>query len=186
MSQSASAFDELSGAQKLIYDAPHMANTESGQTIVYHYQGTRATEKPLRDTVILSVTGKVDAERRDVAIEFLSDANEVVMPEFPGYRGNPVIIAMLEHVARSLGQQTGGGALYFRNRIRDALAAEKTRVTREEQEVAGKAVEASVVEFKPFTGEQLPVALAGHRIVDLSSELQRHGTRRADRHRGCH
>jgi len=55
---------------------------------------------------------------------FLSGENKLALPDFKGFRGNPIIIGMLEHIAQSMGRETGGGVLYFRNRIRDALAEE--------------------------------------------------------------
>ena len=39
---------------------------------------------------------------------------------------------MLEHLAQSMGHESGGGALYFRNRIRDRLAAEDLKVSTHE------------------------------------------------------
>jgi len=122
------AFDELTPAQQLIYDAPHLANTEAGQTLVYGYSSQFTAEPAHTDQIKLSIKNAVGDDKRDVSLQFLSGENRMPLPDFDGFRGNPVIIGMLEHVAQSIGNETGGGVLYFRNRIRDALAAETTKI----------------------------------------------------------
>lgn len=166
-SSSALAFSQLTPAQALIYENPHLANTRDGERIRYTYRSENAGGKPVEDTVLETITASSDDdERRDVSIDFLSGSRQLNLPEFPGYRGNPVIIAMLEHVARTLGAETGGGTLYFRNRIRDALAHHQITVDDTRIDYDGRKVDARRVEFKPFAGDSY---LAGFPAIASST-----------------
>lgn len=129
---SAVAFDELNEAQSLLFDSPHLVNTENGQSISYRYLREVDEKEPVEDLVTMNVTAQIDDERRDVEINFLTEERHLALPPFPGYRGNPVLMAMLEHVVREIGKDTGDGALYFRNRIRDVLASD-TEISNLEQ-----------------------------------------------------
>lgn len=150
----ATAFDELTPAQAWIYDRSHLANTESGQSLTYSYSGTDAENAAVTDTAHLSIIASTDEDRRDVEIEFLSGERHLSLPAFKGYRGNPMIIAMLEHVAQSLSAQTGGGALYFRNRIKDALASDELELVEEVTTYKDQEIDAVVMTFYPFTNDQ--------------------------------
>jgi len=148
------AFEELNEAQTLLFDSPHLMNTKNGQTIAYSYRSVVNEEAPIEDTVTVNVTAQIDDERRDVEIDFLTDERRLVLPPFPGYRGNPVLMAMLEHVVRAIGQNTGGGTLYFRNRIRDALAGDQVSIEKQKMSINDNEVDTTVVQFQPFENDQ--------------------------------
>jgi len=154
MCSAALAFDELNEAQTLLFDSPHLMNTQDGQSISYRYRSATNDEDPIEDTVTMSVTAQVDDERRDVKIDFLTDDRHLVLPPFPGYRGNPVLMAMLEHVVREIGKDTGGGTLYFRNRIRDALAGDEVSIEKQKMALNDNEIDATVVQFQPFLNDQ--------------------------------
>lgn len=142
----ASAFEELNEPQTLIYDTSHLEKTKAGNTIVYEYQYLNtASDESIQDKVVLSIVKEHENAQRDVSIKFLSDERKLPLPDFSNRRGNPVIIGMLEHLAQSIGRETGGGALYFRNRIRDKLAADDVEII----QTANK----SEFSFSPFTND---------------------------------
>ena len=148
------AFDELNEAQTLLFNSPHLLNTQDGQSISYRYRSEVDEEEPIEDVVTVSVTAQIDDERRDVEIDFLTDERKLILPPFPGYRGNPVLMAMLEHVVRGIGEDTGGGTLYFRNRIRDALASDNVSIEKRKMSVNDNEIDATVVQFQPFENDQ--------------------------------
>jgi len=154
LSGTAAAFDDLNEAQKLLFDSPHMMNTSDGQSISYRYRSKIDEKDPIEDKVTVNITAKVDDERRDVEIDFLTDERHLVLPPFPGYRGNPVLMAMLEHIAREIGEDTGGGVLYFRNRIRDGLASDKVSIEKRTMSVNDSDIDATIVQFQPFESDQ--------------------------------
>lgn len=149
------AFDELNQAQTLLFNSPHLMNTKDGQSINYAYHSNMDENKIVDDVVTLNITAEVDEERRDVEIDFLTDERHLILPPFPAYRGNPVLMAMLEHVVREVGEDTGGGALYFRNRIRDELASENVSVKEQEISVNENKIDATVLQFQPFQKDKM-------------------------------
>lgn len=144
------AFDELNDAQTLVYDQAHLAKTAVDDVLVYHYRATHGGAAEIDDEATLTVSAETDAERRDVTLDFLSDERAMNLPTFNGYRGNPVVIVMLEHLAQAMSAETGGGALYFRNRIRDGMAREDATVGRSVADFDGERIEIDTVTFHPF------------------------------------
>jgi len=161
----AHAFEKLTEAQSWIYDRGHLANTTQGQILSYHYTAQDDTEQNVDDKASVAIMGEHDDGRRDVEIDFLSEDRHLPLPVFNGYRGNPVIIAMLEHIAQSVSAESGGGALYVRNRIRDALASEKVMVETQQIRYNDRDVVATRITFHPFTDD---VHLSGDQLIRQS------------------
>ena len=149
----AHSFEQLTPAQKLIYDRPHLSNTAAGQSIRYRYASRMGTAEVVVDRVLLTITKILPDDRRDVAVDFLSAERRMALPDFPGYRGNPVIIVMLEHIAQGFGRATGGGVLYFRNRIRDAMARAGVAVEPLSLAYREATIDATRVAFSPFSDD---------------------------------
>ena len=147
------AFEDLNEAQALIYDRAHLATLSEGDEVVYRYEAILDGGAPVEDTVRLEVQGEPDEERRDVTLDFLSGERHLILPSFEGYRGNPVLIAMLEHISQSLAATSGGGALYFRNRIRDGIAGEAAEVESASMTFGDRDVETTSLAFEPFRGD---------------------------------
>ncbi len=148
-----SAFEQLTAAQALIYDTGHLGNTLEGDVIKYHYAAIDTAGDEITDVATLTIAKALPEGRRDVELDFLTDSRHLSLPAFPGYRGNPVIIAMFEHVAQTMGAATGGGTLYFRNRIRDALADKRIIVESDTAQYAEQEIETSKVSFSPFSND---------------------------------
>jgi len=146
-------FEALTAAQSLIYDTAHLANTVAGQQIRYRYLGRLPGGEDIEDSASLSITAAHEGDKRDVTLEFLTAERRLPLPDFTAFRGNPLIIAMLEHVAQSFGSETGGGVLYFRNRIRDALAGSGARIEQIDAEYGGATVKATRLSMQPFAGD---------------------------------
>ena len=149
----AQAFDQLTTAQNLVYGRAHLSNTLVGQQILYRYRSQKSADDIVNDRVLLSITKSYDDDKRDVVLEFLSDDRHMILPDFNEFRGNPVIIAMLEHIAQSFGRETGGGVLYFRNRIRDALAESSTGIEEITVDYGATTIAATRVSFAPFIND---------------------------------
>ena len=147
------AFEQLTAAQALIYETGHLANTLEGDVIEYHYEAADTDVEDTTDVAFLTITKSFPDGRRDVELNFLTDSRHLPLPAFPGYRGNPVIIAMFEHAAQTMSAATGGGTLYFRNRIRDALADQSVTVEAGKAQYADQEIETSSISFSPFTND---------------------------------
>jgi len=149
----AQSFENLTPAQSLVYGTAHLSNTVAGQEINYRYKSRTAAGDVVDDRAILSIVNSHDEDKRDVALNFLTGEQHLPLPDFTDFRGNPVIIAMLEHIAQRFGRETGGGVLYFRNRIRDALANKNNRIEPVEIAYHDNTIEALRLVFSPFTGD---------------------------------
>ncbi len=147
------AFEELTEAQNLVYDTAHLSNTDAGQQVKYRYRSRTAPDDIVTDRVLLSIEKAHQDDRRDVTLDFLSAERHVAFPDFTAFRGNPVVIAMLEHIAQSFGRKTGGGVLYFRNRIRDALAKKSTRIEPVTVSYRSGTIDATRILLIPFFGD---------------------------------
>ena len=144
--------EELNAAQVLIYDTPHLAGTDAGQEIAYAWTETGGADGALEDRATLEVTAAHEDGRRDVTLDFLTGERRLELPAFEGWRGNPVLMATLERFAQDFATAGGGGALYFRNRMRDALAdAPSTEDV--ELDWAGGTVAGTRIEFAPFVDD---------------------------------
>ena len=152
--QQINAFEGLNEAQSWIYDRSHLSNTNAGQTLEYSYKGEDSNSAEINDRASLSIVSKHDDETRDVEISFLTGERHLPLPPFSGYRGNPVIIAMLEHIAQTMSAQSGGGALYFRNRIRDALAGSDVVLEPHKISYADKEYSGTKITFHPFLNDE--------------------------------
>lgn len=152
--QQSNAFEGLNEAQSWIYDRSHLSNTTAGQTLDYSYKGEDSSSVEINDRASLSIVSKHDDDTRDVEISFLTGERHLPLPPFSGYRGNPVIIAMLEHIAQTMSAQSGGGALYFRNRIRDSLAGSDVVLESHNIRYADKEYSGTRITFHPFLNDE--------------------------------
>jgi hypothetical protein len=172
----AHAFEQLTPAQNLVYGTSHLSNTRAGQQILYRYHSQSSADDNVNDRVLLSITKSHDDDKRDVVLDFLSADRHMILPDFNEFRGNPVIIAMLEHIAQSLGRETGGGVLYFRNRIRDALADSHTNIEEITMDYGATTIAATRVSFAPFINDsylaEKPEYTGATFSILLSEEVQ--------------
>lgn len=167
----AHSFENLTAAQILVYDTAHLSNTVAGQQINYRYYSQIATDDIIADRVSLSIKKSHEDNKRDVGLDFLTGERHLALPDFNAFRGNPVIIAMLEHIAQSFGRETGGGALYFRNRIRDALAKENTQIVQITVEYGDRTIGATRLIFLPFSGDVYLVENPEYTLANFSITL---------------
>lgn len=151
---SAYAFETLNEAQTHIYDSNHLSTTSEGQVLTYRYLSQDSLSDTTEDEAKLSIVATHDDGRRDVEVDFLSDERHLPLPPFEAFKGNPVIIAMLEHIAQSMSSQSGGGALYFRNRIRDALASQDVQLEDGISRYQDSDYKSTTITFYPFVEDQ--------------------------------
>ena len=148
--------DALNEAQSLIYERPHLAGTAAGDELRYAWtaSGSGAERGEVTDRATLTVAAAHEDGTRDVRLDFLSGERRLALPDFDGWRANPVLLAAFERFAQDFASASGGGggALYFRNRMRDALAgAPSTEAV--ELEFGGARVAATRIEFAPFADD---------------------------------
>lgn len=149
----AHAADEYSVAEQRVFLDNQMKNVSKTTTIEYRFVQTGAPEDNFEDAVKLNV-GEGPADKRTLAVEYLSGKHKMDLPSIEGGTGNPVILYFLEHDIRDLHDRLGGQQAYFRKRIRLALAntAQVKAIT---FSFKGKRIEGSEVTIEPYANDAL-------------------------------
>lgn len=147
------AADEYSAAEQRVFLDKHMANVTKATTIEYLYTQTGDVKDSFEDLVKLNV-GEGAAEKRTLAVEFLTGTHKIELPSVEGGVGNPVILYFLEHDIRNMHDRLGGQQAYFRKRIRLALADGAT-VKPIKLSYGGKSVDGSEVTIDPYVNDSL-------------------------------
>ncbi|HEU0157201.1 MAG TPA: hypothetical protein VFQ82_14095 [Stellaceae bacterium] len=149
----------LSQAQTALFATNHLAAISRPETLDYTFRHDGA--EPYGDTVSLSVRAVHEDGSKDVAVAFLSGSRRVEMPEVARFHGNPLIMYFLEWDVRAMQRATGGAAVYFRNRIRDAFAEAQTEdatIT-----IDGRKQPATMIVLQPYLHDPAVARFAGLR-----------------------
>ncbi len=99
--------------------------------------------------VDLTVTAAGADSQADIELRFAFPEQQIEFPKFERTTSNPVIMAFLEYDVLQMSSITGGGELYFRNRILHSLANAKP-VDNFQVAYRGSQVAATLIEFRPF------------------------------------
>lgn len=113
---------EISPAEKLLFETDQLGNVKGPQTLRYDYT-RRGSLEPAFDDVVTVDVGKKDVDgKAPVSAHFLSGDKAVEIPAVKEATGNPALLGFLERDIREMKRLTGGSVNYFRKRIRLALA----------------------------------------------------------------
>ncbi len=113
---------QLSEANQALYTTNHLKSITEPATLIYDFERKGGLGGALKDAVEEKITEVLPSGRKNLSFQFLSGENRIRFPPQYGFNGNPIFMMFLEHDVRELQRLTGGNALYFRNRIRNALA----------------------------------------------------------------
>jgi len=133
-----SAKAPLSAAQKLMFDRPHLKKIHKPVVLIYDFQRKGMQLKKLglafKDRVRVIIDRVRAGGGKDISFEFFTGKHRLPYADIGNFHGNPILMLFLNNDLRAQRRVLGGQVNYFRNRIRDALAA-KARV--EDVTVAG-------------------------------------------------
>ena len=157
VSQPAMAGTE-SDPQKLLFDAPYLANLKPPASLTYAYRHHTADEKTFGKNFADQV--RLDLSKSDepgglnkVSMTIFSGPRQRVIDARSDVRGNPVIMIFLERDLWEMKRRIGGAPVYFRNSIRrsfrEASDVKKTTVTYRGAELPG-----FVVTIRPFENDK--------------------------------
>jgi hypothetical protein len=124
-----------------------------GDSVVYGFSsnadpGAGPGSPAAEGSVELAVRAAADGSREAVlAIEKAGRAQRY--DPFSASAGNPVFLAFMEEVVRTMAEATAGSPFYIRNRLREALSAQD-RIEPIEMELDGAPVAAERLTFRPF------------------------------------
>ena len=109
----------LSAAQLALFASDHLHAIQTPTIIRYSFAAKNGTDSFV-DNVTIGVEPRPDGTK-DVHTDFLSGDHHLPFAPASGFKGNPVLMFFLERDVMEMHKTTGGSALYFRNRIREAF-----------------------------------------------------------------
>lgn len=145
---------ELSKANQVLYTTHHLESINEPVRLTYDFEKKGSLEDTFKDTVEVTVTKVRDTGRKDLSFRFLSGEHYVEFEPQHNFFGNPVFMLFLERDVREMDRLTGGSALYFRSRIRHALAG-KAKVEPVIFTFRGKEYEGTEISVQPYRDAEL-------------------------------
>ena len=143
-----------SEANIALFSTNHLESINAPTRIIYDYERKGSLDDDFRDRVLVLVTKILPSGRKNLSFKFLSGKRKVRFPSYKSFTGNPVFMLFLERDAREMQKMTGGNALFFRNRVRHALAG-LANVTPTTFSFEGKTLDGKEIRVKPFTRKSL-------------------------------
>ena len=140
----------LSPAQIALFETPHLQNIREGATL--DYQVVREGPSGFTDKVAMHVRRVHPDGTKDLSFDFLTGPRRVAYPEIGQFRGNPLLMLVLERDVQEMKQTLGLSATYFRNRVREAFVEHATLVDGEFA-LDGKTMPARLLTVRPFADE---------------------------------
>ena len=153
----------LSPAQVALFETPHLHGLPVPVRLDYAFRREENGKDPLEDRIWLDVRAGSEPGRLDVHPQFLTGPRAIQYPPAVGFRGNPLLLFALDRDTRELSAATGGSALWFRNRIRRALADAAETAAVEVELGDGRRVPATEFGVTPFGGEPRARRFQGRR-----------------------
>ena len=145
--------EEMSSANVQLFIEPHLSSINTPSRIFYKFKKESTREDNFTGNVILNIVKIDEQEKKYITFRYLKGRNKVRFPPQVGAKGNPIFMLFFERDARDMQRLTGGNALFFRSRIRHAIAA--TEYKEIEISFNGKTYPAKEIYFKPFLKTKL-------------------------------
>ena len=137
----------LSAAQIALFGSDHLAEIKSPAILDYSFQ--HAGSEPYEDNVALALSEVHSDGSKDVSVEFLTGEHRMEFSPVSRFHGNPLIMYFLEWDVRGMHKLTGGSALYFRNRIREAFV-DQAEIADTSITVNGRTEPATAITMQPY------------------------------------
>lgn len=155
------AAQDISPAEKLLFQTNHMQSIRTPVTLTYSYRKEGAAEAGFEDEVQVDVTRINPDKSVSVSVQFLSGEKNIPLPQMENARGNPALLGFLERDIEEMKRLTGGSTGYFRKRIRLALVeVQSLRPVR--FVYGGKDRQGQEVRIQPYLNDPLRERFAGY------------------------
>jgi len=145
---------DLSPANRALFTSDHMASIHQPTVLVYDFERKGTLEPAFTDTIEANVTGIEPDGGKDMSFHFMNGKNHIEFRDFSDFVGNPIFMLFLERDVRELQRLTRGSAVYFRGRIRDALAG-SAMMEPTTFEFHGKTLKGTEIRIEPFVKDPL-------------------------------
>jgi hypothetical protein len=142
----------ISPAETLLFETDHLARIKGPTVLIYDFRKVSNVEPGFSDKVQLDVAssnGKTSA-----TLHFLTGKHQHDIPALENAHGNPVLLGFLERDIAEMKRLTGGSTVYFRKRVRMALA-EGAQIGKQSITYAGKSLPAQTVRIQPYLNDPM-------------------------------
>ncbi len=151
-SATSTAEDQISAAEKLLFQTAHLQNVQTTATLLYEFRKTGSAETGFNDTVEIRIHTAGGTKRALVA--FFTKERKIDFPEVNRPEGNPLLLYFLERDIHQMERLTGGKARYFQKAIRLALAR-SARVAETQVSHGGRTLPATEITIAPYLDDPL-------------------------------
>ncbi len=146
--------DKITEAERQLFLEKHFADTTQKQ-IDYVYRQSGPSMEKLDDKVKVDVREHHNDGTASVNVNFLTGDNHTPIEPIDHAEGNPALLGFLERDIAQMKRLTGGSTVYFRKRIRLALADEKVKVDKVNVNYENKKVAAKRIEIAPYLNDPM-------------------------------
>ena len=164
---------EITGANKLLFGTNHLESITEPVQLVYDFKKSGTLGKTFDDGIVITIKKVLSSGRKNISFRFLTGKNKIRFPSANGGNANFVFQAFLENDVREMNHQTGGSALFFRNRVRHALAG-NSQVVSTTFDFDGKTYEGKKIIVKPFSKKSIALISGSE---DMYSRFSKYGER---------
>lgn len=152
--QQAQQADPITTAERKLFLDKHFANTTQ-KTIAYTFRQAGPDMQSIDDTVKVDVRERHDDGTASVNVDFLTGTNHTPIAPVDHAEGNPALLGFLERDIAQMKRFTGGSTVYFRKRIRLALADHDVKVDKIQVKFDNKQVPASRIVIEPYANDPM-------------------------------
>lgn len=146
--------NELSPANRALFTTHHLASIKEPAVLIYDFAKKGSLESGFTDTVEAEVTNVEADGHKDMSFRFLTGEHHLEFRDFVNQVGNPIFMLFLERDVREMQRLTRGNALYYRVRIRNALAGSAS-VKPTTFDFNGKTLTGTEIRVQPFANDPL-------------------------------
>lgn len=141
---------ELSEANVLLFDTPHLRGMEKSASLHYRLESSGPEEgEAFTGEIVLHVRPKPGEPNWHVGFDYLSGKRERPVPPVSSATGNPVIKVFLQREVVEMEKRTGGHWRYFQKAIKTALQ-DDANVEQTQFEYRGQSVEGRRIRIDPY------------------------------------
>jgi hypothetical protein len=137
-------------AQIALFETNQLEAIHQPVELDYQFRHESAGTASFADKVKIEIKSVRADGRKDIAVDFLSGERHVAFPGIADFSGNPLLMYFLEFDVQNMQRDTGGSALFFRNRIRDAFADGSAEMRPTKIGVNGSQVDATEIVIHPY------------------------------------
>jgi hypothetical protein len=141
---------QLSEANVLLFDTPHLRGMEQSATLHYRLESSGPEDgEAFTGEVVLHVSPNPGEPSWRVDFDYLPGQRERPVPPVSSATGNPVIKVFLQREVVEMEKRTGGNWRYFQKAIKTALQGD-ANVESTRLEYRGQSVEGQRIRIDPY------------------------------------